>query len=92
MAHGSRGHQVLLVDDEEIFLSSLFEGLCRRFPDVTFRTAHDGHAALDQLGKHSVDLVITDLKMPRMDGFRSEERRVGKECRRLCRSRWSPYH
>ena len=23
---------------------------------------------------------------------RSEERRVGKECSRLCRSRWSPYH
>src|SRR6059036_2240212 len=23
---------------------------------------------------------------------RSEERRVGKECRRLCRSRWSPDH
>ena len=23
---------------------------------------------------------------------RSEERRVGKECERLCRSRWSPYH
>ena len=23
---------------------------------------------------------------------RSEERRVGKECLRLCRSRWSPYH
>jgi putative multiple sugar transport system substrate-binding protein len=26
------------------------------------------------------------------DNNRSEERRVGKECRRLCRSRWSPYH
>ena len=25
-------------------------------------------------------------------GSRSEERRVGKECLRLCRSRWSPYH
>ena len=24
--------------------------------------------------------------------WRSEERRVGKECLRLCRSRWSPYH
>ena len=24
--------------------------------------------------------------------LRSEERRVGKECVRLCRSRWSPYH
>ena len=23
---------------------------------------------------------------------RSEERRVGKECGLLCRSRWSPYH
>ena len=23
---------------------------------------------------------------------RSEERRVGKECEDLCRSRWSPYH
>ena len=30
------------------------------------------------------------------DGYvspaRSEERRVGKECCALCRSRWSPYH
>src|SRR3546814_19494985 len=24
--------------------------------------------------------------------FRSEERRVGKECVNTCRSRWSPYH
>ena len=24
--------------------------------------------------------------------FRSEERRVGKECNGQCRSRWSPYH
>ena len=24
--------------------------------------------------------------------WRSEERRVGKECRTVCRSRWSPYH
>ena len=31
--------------------------------------------------------------MPHLEGeLRSEERRVGKECLRLCRSRWSPYH
>ena len=24
--------------------------------------------------------------------YRSEERRVGKECTSWCRSRWSPYH
>src|SRR3546814_5624035 len=28
----------------------------------------------------------------RCPAFRSEERRVGKECVSTCRSRWSPYH
>ena len=28
----------------------------------------------------------------RHGSIRSEERRVGKECRTVCRSRWSPYH
>ena len=28
----------------------------------------------------------------RVNLVRSEERRVGKECSDLCRSRWSPYH
>ena len=27
-----------------------------------------------------------------VDKLRSEERLVGKECLRLCRSWWSPYH
>ena len=27
-----------------------------------------------------------------LESERSEERRVGKECRLTCRSRWSPYH
>ena len=33
-----------------------------------------------------------ERKKERKDRERSEERRVGKECLRLCRSRWSPYH
>ena len=33
-----------------------------------------------------------DVAYARFAGGRSEERRVGKECRALCRSRWSPYH
>ena len=35
-------------------------------------------------GKLKADLSYTS--------DRSEERRVGKECQTLCRSRWSPYH
>ena len=33
-----------------------------------------------------------DAAVKLIDEGRSEERRVGKECLRLCRSRWSPYH
>jgi tellurite resistance protein TerC len=45
----------------------------------------------------AVVLVFIGTKMMLIDVvkvpvWRSEERRVGKECRRLCRSRWSPYH
>jgi molybdopterin synthase catalytic subunit len=39
------------------------------------------------------ELAALELEhYPGMAEARSEERRVGKECRRLCRSRWSPYH
>ena len=30
--------------------------------------------------------------IPNPQSPRSEERRVGKECASMCRSRWSPYH
>ena len=38
--------------------------------------------------------LVETCKLHRGYGLsdRSEERRVGKECLRLCRSRWSPYH
>ena len=36
------------------------------------------------------DMTFLILLLSALD--RSEERRVGKECRLLCRSRWSPYH
>ena len=38
------------------------------------------------------DLVVVGNAISRGNPERSEERRVGKECVFLCRSRWSPYH
>ena len=35
---------------------------------------------------------VTEAILTAKQKQRSEERRVGKECRALCRSRWSPYH
>ena len=40
--------------------------------------------------KTYIEKVLKDSGI--YDAFRSEERRVGKECRIGCRSRWSPYH
>src|SRR3546814_10489160 len=37
-------------------------------------------------------LVCKMAERPCFAGFRSEERRVGKECVSTCRSRWSPSH
>src|SRR3546814_21119745 len=36
--------------------------------------------------------VNTSANAHRRITYRSEERRVGKECVSTCRSRWSPYH
>ena len=40
---------------------------------------------------HIVGLPDAEVREAK-DRVRSEERRVGKECGLLCRSRWSPYH
>src|SRR3546814_16186831 len=39
-----------------------------------------------------VPLAVIGIAASVIGAFRSEERRVGKECVRTCRSRWSPYH
>src|SRR3546814_16073580 len=39
----------------------------------------------------AVLLAVAETALPRVSK-RSEERRVGKECVRKCRSRWSQYH
>ncbi|MRR15151.1 MAG: response regulator [Deltaproteobacteria bacterium] len=68
-SHG-RVREVLIVDDEEPFLLSIEDGLCIYKKYFTLCTATNGIGAIKVLkGKRSIDLVITDLSMPGMDGF-----------------------
>ena len=60
---------VLIADDEKLFLSSLKEGLLAFSDEFSVITAVNGRKALEKLNEHDVDLVVTDLKMPEMDGF-----------------------
>jgi two-component system response regulator AtoC len=59
--------QILVVDDEANLRKVLSAQLARDGYDV--HTAEDGEEALAFLREHHIDLVITDLKMPKMDGM-----------------------
>ncbi len=61
--------KVLFVDDDLEMLQALMEGLEKYRETFTVVLAKDGLEAIEQLKKHTVSLVVTDLKMPRMDGF-----------------------
>lgn len=62
--------EVLIVDDEELLLLSIDDGLSIYKKYFTLLTATNGMDAVKLLkSKTSIDLVITDLSMPKMDGF-----------------------
>ena len=60
---------ILLVDDELSCLDCLSEGLKLVNPDYQVFTAENGKIAVNVLENHQIDLVVTDLNMPVMDGF-----------------------
>jgi predicted regulator of Ras-like GTPase activity (Roadblock/LC7/MglB family)/CheY-like chemotaxis protein len=59
----------LIVDDERSFLLSLEAGLRQYAYSFRTVTASNGKEAVDALGRTKVDVVVTDLSMPEMDGF-----------------------
>ena len=61
--------KVLIVDDDLEMLNMVNEGLRRYDETFSVITAVDGLDAIDRLKEHTVSIVVTDLKMPRMDGF-----------------------
>jgi len=60
---------VLLVDDDRAMLLALQEGFARYGDSFSVLLAGDGVEALEYLKRQPVSLVVTDLKMPRVDGF-----------------------
>ena len=57
---------LLLVDDEELLRAGVQEML--EMSGYSVITATNGHEAMACLKQHAIDLVITDLVMPKMDG------------------------
>ncbi|WP_374526859.1 response regulator [Novosphingobium sp.] len=59
--------RILTVDDSASMRALLNHALSSRGFDVV--QADDGQAALEWLAANEVDVVITDINMPRLDGF-----------------------
>lgn len=66
------GEKILVVDDEEMIRDLCHHILSAEGYRVT--TASSGETALEELRKNDLDLLITDIKMPGMDGLELFER------------------
>ncbi len=61
------GERILLIDDDVGMRAVLKDILEEEGYDV--RTASDGRSALGTIEKENFDLILTDLKMPKMGGM-----------------------
>ncbi len=60
--------RVLIVEDNKLAREQL-EQLLRRDPHLDVYGTEDGHEALRELTTHDYSLVLTDLRMPNLDGM-----------------------
>src|SRR5947209_11664575 len=61
--------RVLIVDDDPALLQALPEALRLRMSGVTVDTADSAAAALDLITARDYDSIVTDIRMPGMDGL-----------------------
>lgn len=75
--------KILLIDDEELITKSIGKLLRKRGYDVL--TAKSGEEALDLVQKEFLDLIVSDVRMPTMNGIetiktiRQFQKKVGRK-------------
>ena len=76
------GPRIFIVDDEapaRTRLKHLLADIAAEFPHRLVGEAGDGIAALEALTRTSADIVLTDIRMPRMDGIELAQQLAGLE-------------
>ncbi len=61
--------QILIVDDDTALLQALPQTLSLRFIGVQADTSDSAQGALELIQEHDYDVIISDIKMPGMDGL-----------------------
>jgi signal transduction histidine kinase len=60
---------IMIVDDDPALLMALTEALHLRMPEAVVDTCESGRAAMEKISQFDYDAVVTDIKMPGMDGL-----------------------
>src|SRR5437588_8344332 len=60
---------ILIVDDDPVLLRALPQTISLRMPDAKVDTADSAQRALEQIQKYHYDTIVSDIKMPGMDGL-----------------------
>lgn len=63
----ARPQAVLIADDDPDFTDALADSLARSGRRVI--TAESGMSALDQLNKDEIDVLLLDMRLPKLDGY-----------------------
>ena len=61
--------KVLIVDDDELFLDIVKQGLQNYKSQFQVLTASDGDEAIEVLKREYISVLVTDLVMPKLDGL-----------------------
>ena len=93
--------RIISADHTGITVSNLERSLAFWRDVIGFELSHTTHQTgemareITGVAGAEIELAVLDRRAGgklRFLDLGSEERRVGKECPSLCRSRWSPYH
>src|SRR6266550_866467 len=65
----TNGAYVLIVDDDPALLQALPQTLHLRIPGIKVDACDSALEALKQIQEHDYDAIVSDIKMPGMDGL-----------------------
>ncbi len=72
---GVKRKKILIADDDATVVDVISDILVDNYKDLAIEKAYDGYDALITAGKFSPDILILDIRMPKIDGL--------EVCRRL---------
>ena len=61
--------KVLIAEDDRIFLNLITSSLKKAAPQFDILQAENGEQAIQILNRHQISLLVTDVKMPKVDGL-----------------------